>query len=93
MHIIEPEHIKPATDAIPPTVTVSFTLLPDPTLAEIKVDMSIQPDTFTMAIEMTRGVFRAENFSQTNSYLKDGGAQQIRTVMREFKDFIGKMEI
>ena len=55
--------------------------------------MSIQPDTFTMAIEMTRGVFRAENFSQTNSYLKDGGAQQIRTVMREFKDFIGKMEI
>jgi hypothetical protein len=93
MHIIEPEHIKPAPEATPPTVTVSFTLLPEPTLAEIKVDMRLQPDTVTMAIVVTRGVFKPKNSSHANAYLQDGGAQQIRTAMRQFKDFIGKLEI
>ncbi len=90
MHIVEPD-IKPAST--PPTVTVSFTLLPEPTLAEIRVDMSLQPDTVTMAIKVTRGVFKPENFSHANAYLQDGGAQKIRTTMRQFKDFIGKLEI
>jgi len=93
MQIIEPEHIRPAPDATPPTVTVSFTLLPEQTLAQIRVDMTLQSDTVTMAIEVTRGVFRPENSSHANAYLQDGGAQQIRTTMRQFKDFIGKLEI
>mgnify|MGYP006055328879 CR=1 FL=1 len=91
MHIIEPEHIKPATEA--PTVTVSVTVLPERTLAEIKVDMSMQPDSFTMAIELTRGVFNPLNSSRANDYLRDGGAQQIRTAMRQFQDIIGKLEL
>ena len=88
MHIIEPD-IKPAPEA--PTVTVSVTVLPERTLAEIKVDMSMQPDSFTMAIELTRGVFNPLNSSRANDYLRDGGAQQIRTAMRQFQDIIGKL--
>jgi hypothetical protein len=90
MHIVEPD-IKPAP--APPTVTVSFTLLPEPTLAEFKVDMSFQPDTVTMNIEVTRGVFKPENHSHANAYLQDGGAEQIRTRMRQSRDFIGKLEL
>ena len=93
MQIIEPAHIRPAPDATPPTVTVSFTLLPEQELAQIRVDMTLQSDTVTMAIEVTRGVFRPENSSHANAYLQDGGAHQIRTTMRQFKDFIGKLEI
>ena len=55
--------------------------------------MSMQPDSFTMAIELTRGVFNPLNSSRANDYLRDGGAQQIRTAMRQFQDIIGKLEL
>ena len=81
MQIIEPEHIRPAPDATPPTVTVSFTLLPEQTLAQIRVDMTLQSDTVTMAIEVTRGVFRPENSSHANAYLQVGDSPRALVVL------------
>ena len=91
--VTEPEHIRPAPETTPPTFTLSLTVLPEQTASHISVDLNFLPDTVTMAIEVTRGVFKPENTGHANAYLQDGGAQQIRTTMRQFKDFIGKLEI
>ncbi len=89
----EPEHLRPAPETTPPTFTVSLTVLPEQTASHISVDLNFQPDTVTMAIEVTRGVFKPENTGHANAYLRDGGAQQIRSAMRQFQVFISRLEI
>ena len=91
--VTEPEHIRPAPETTPPRFTVSLTVLPEQTASHISVNMDFQPDTVTMAIEVTRGVFKPENTGHANAYLRDGGAQQIRSAMRKFQDFIARLEI
>ncbi len=91
--VTEPEHIRPAPETTPPTFTVSLTVLPEQTASHISVDMHFQPDSVTMTIEVTRGVFKPENTGHANAYLRDGGAQQIRTAMRQFQDFVARLEI
>jgi len=91
--VTEPEHIRPAAETTPPTFRVSLTVLPEQTASHISMDMNFQPETVVIEIVVTRGVFRPENTGHANAYLRDGGAQQIRSAMRQFQDFIARLEI
>ena len=91
--VTEPEHIRPAPETTPPTFTVSLTVLPEQTRSHISVDLNFQPDTVAMEIVVTRGVFKPENTGHANAYLQDGGAQQIRSAMRQFQVFISRLKI